>query len=214
MKRFIFLALLRLANPVFGQENEVVEEKYELPRTVAKINPGSFLTRSLQADFEFLSDKKKMSLQFSPNGTIYQNSGDKAYGLGLNVAYRKYLREPITNKGKTQGAAYFYFSAGYNFYNTHYNQYTYDEVWNGSYYDVVETRTRHGEQIHKYSADIGFGVQYIIRKMISIDMNVGGGLRYADSNNGESWWDDWMGDYGHTGFVPKIGIAFGVVGNR
>lgn len=208
MKKLLIITLFRLATPVLAQDSLDTEAPYVLPKTIAKINAGAFLTRTLQAEFEFLSDKKKSSFQFSPAGTIYHSGNNKVYGLGLTAAHRKYLREPISNKDRTQGAAYFYFSAGYHYYDTRYTVSDYD-------FHTGHTETDHKEAIHKFSADIGFGIQFIIKNMISVDLSAGGGLRYANSSrNNETHWNDWSGDYGYTGFAPRFSIAFGIVGNR
>lgn len=219
MKKVIF-TILYTGITFFTTAQSTIEDEYvyKLPNNIFKINPAAFANRTLQADYEMFFNRDKMSLQFSPKGTIYKDDNSSAYGLGFEMSYRKYLRD-VFGRGKShETLVYFYGSVGYSYYDTDFT--TIDET--NSYYNSStsswETETIYGEtfdeHINKYTADIGFGLQFLVKRMISVDFNLGGGLRLADSNLSETNWDIWAGDYGHTGFVPKLSLAIGIVGEK
>ncbi len=216
-KLIILLSTLGFTTISFAQDADSLSI-YRLPRNIFKINPTAFGTSSLQADYELFFDRDKMSLQFSPSGTIYKDNHDDAYGFGGEVTYRKYLRDVIGNGKKHQTLGYFYGSLGYNYYEAKHTTIEETNTYWSSQASAYVTETVEGEvyreYIHKYSANIGFGVQFLVKRMISMDVNLGGGLRLANSNLSETFWDGWAGDYGYTGFVPELGISFGIVGDK
>lgn len=191
--------------------NSVTDFNY--PKTIFKIPFSHFFINSIQGDFEIFSNSQARSLNFSPRVTLIDNLKERLYGAGMEVGIRKYTFEPLSKRRKTVTTAYFYYTVGYNYYNLTQKKSLNAEADSQNFSSETESQGGKG-YIHKVNAHIGFGLQFLMKEMFSVDVNLGGGGGVSFSSKEVKTYEDKFMNIGNIGVYPKISIAFGMISKR
>jgi hypothetical protein len=203
MKKLTFLLLF-----YFG----LIYSAYtQAPVNIIKIVPQSLPNNTLKISLEHAaSSNSKASINISPFITLYDRKNEQVYGAGLELAKKIYVSK-IDSASPLKG---FYGAASisYAYYSTHYKRYD-DSTTTSTfgYQTSISSGRKYSETIHQVGADIYLGYQFPIKKVLYVDIYLGGGLRYSFSSQGSnSYYTNGINDYAYTGIIPKAGIKIGL----
>lgn len=178
------------------------------PVNIVKIVPQSLPKNTLKVSWEH-GTSPKASWNVSPFVTLYDRRNEKVLGAGLDLGKKIYVSR-MDSAAPLKG---FYGAASicYAYYHTQYKKY--DDTTDGNavfpYPPLVERSVT--EKIHQIGADLFLGYQFPIKKVLYIDVYLGGGLRYSFSSQGQnSNYKTGVNDYGYIGVIPKAGIKIGL----
>jgi len=209
-----FFLLVMQGTPAFTQE---AEKEKENPLFGFGFVPqyATVYGMRLDMDIRVMKDKPHwliLSPQFYYNAN---NNGNQEYlnmtGGGFDLHYRLYLNAGSLPKGP-------YFTPGlcFQFYNV--EEYEYVSVpylENGVHYFYMEEQEvkRH---FFKTGPSILLGYQFVLNRVMYIDLYGGIGFRLSMVNNGDGnstnyEYDDWWGDLGYSGMLLNGGVRVGVI---
>jgi hypothetical protein len=178
------------------------------PVNIIKIVPQSFSKNTLKFSWEH-STSSKASFNVSPFVALYDRRNEKVLGAGLDLAKKIYVSR-MDSAAPLKG---FYGAASicYAYYQTQYKKF--DDTTDGTavfpYPPLVERSVT--EKIHQIGADLFLGYQFPVKKVLYVDVYLGGGLRYSFSSQGQnSNYKTGINDYGYIGVIPKAGIKIGL----
>jgi hypothetical protein len=179
------------------------------PVNLIKIVPQSLPNNTLKISWEH-GTSSKASINVSPFITLYDRKNEKVWGAGIELAKKIYVSR-MDSAAPLKG----FYGAGsfsYAFYSTEYKRYD-DSTFTGIYGNP--TRTSSGriyhETINQIGADLFLGYQFPIKKVLYIDVYLGGGLRYSFSSEGSnSYYKSGINDYAYIGVIPKAGVKIGL----
>jgi hypothetical protein len=181
----------------------------QTPVNIIKIVPQSLPNNTLKISWEH-STKPKSSINISPFITLYDRKNEKIYGAGLDLAKKIYVSkmDSLSPLKGFYGAA----SISYAYYNTQYRKFDDSSSYGGLIYPApLSTARKYNENIHQIGADLYLGYQFPIKKVLYVDIYLGGGLRYSFSSQGsDSYYSTGINDYAYTGIIPKAGIKIGL----
>ena len=213
MKKLLILAIGLIAIDGFAQD------------VLVKVSPFHFFDGTLYASYERPLENNR-SIQLDGGLRLADDGND--YGWIGELQLRKYLFSPkFTEKSVLSG-----FYAGLYANGKYFNEYNEWREWNTiaePYWDYVYNKDGtenweesvwhqgvYEEELIKENYDIKqgeggviFGFQTIIKKALSFDLFLGGGIRGAQIDGKRL--DRFHGnDRGYTGVVPKGGVSVGI----
>lgn len=165
-KTLIFIAII-LSLQSYGQETSIPDPVF--PRTVIKIHPVPLYGNIAELEVESFNRRRSKSLQATAglrfaDGRTFKNARE----MTLEVAYRKYISPMKYYDGLIapyyQGLYYSFFMAGSHF-----------EGSNLSFSQIVSDETK-----RSLSSGFTIGVQQTLFKMISLDVDIGGGFQVRE----------------------------------
>lgn len=216
MKKLILFIAILTANTVLHAQNALI-----------KISPFHFADGTLHATYErTLSEQHSYLLS---GGYRLAENGDE-YGWMGELQARKYIVKPSINNSSQSPLAGIYgglyangkyfaqqsvtYNSGYEV-EPYYTQ-NYDEDGNltgstyhqgsGYYYEEIKNRYH----IKQAEAGVLMGFQVILSNNFSVDLFLGGGLRFSSVENKPKDVDFYYPERGYTGIVPKIGFDLGI----
>lgn len=189
-----------------------------IPSFSLSLYPQYFVANTFKAGFdlrvaedEWLVLSARFTLREKDKPTGYLGFGSenflRAWGAGMEIAYRKYLNSP------KDGARYFFsFNLGYNYYEPVYYRYMwvdYDE--NGLNYSTFML-SEDKRMIHQPKGEMLMGTLFRAFNGWFFEMNAGGGIKY-------SFFDKYRGDpenlyryywsYGYSGTYFLMNVRIG-----
>lgn len=134
-----------------------------------RFKPFMVIQSTLAGELELFSKKRPSSLVFGVEATLLQEEFMDITGGAIEVDRRSYLNRSITES--TNSETMFYLSYGMKF--SHYQyKYTYDEDYMGTKFISVE------DYFSQLALNLKAGIQFLAFNKISIDTNLGAGIRY------------------------------------
>jgi len=213
MKKLLILAIGLIAIDGFAQD------------VLVKVSPFHFFDGTLYASYERPLENNR-SIQLDGGLRLADDGND--YGWIGELQLRKYLFSPkFTEKSVLSG-----FYAGLYANGKYFNEYNEWREWNTiaePYWDYVynkdgtenweesvwhqgvyeEALIKENYDIKQGEGGVIFGFQTIIKKALSFDLFLGGGIRGAQIDGKRL--DRFHGnDRGYTGVVPKGGVSVGI----
>jgi len=204
IKTLIIITILScLCNYVQAQETKTHSK-------IISFTPQYMIKRGLMMNIDTKLNNNKW-FQISPqiylaNNENY-NGGDnynELIGFGIDF-HRKIIVNNIpkmlTFKGISELGIYLSYGPSYNFF---YLNYFDDDEYNSAQYHT---------NIHKLGGDVMIGYQFFIKKILSIDIYTGLGIRYSfieSEGEQESLFSDSYIGFGYTGNLMLLGIRFGL----
>ena len=197
----MFKKALVLFMLIFLMQNVLAQKPgNESDKTYEKIGFSvlPFINGTFQLQFESLNESGN-SVWLAPSVTYIDNDYDKIMGGGMEIKYRLYVFEKITEKNiKNIYFAPYGFYKHFVFEETHYYDYPYN-------YEEDYVPTTSDKKINVFGGGMLFGMQYVFAERVHIDFYIGGGLRKADKEN----YYDTVVEPGYSGLAPKLGIDLG-----
>jgi len=213
MKKLLLVAFLIIGFNVFAQD------------VLVKVSPFHFFDGTLYISYEkALEDNRSFQLD---GGFLLADNG-KDYGWMGELQLRKYLySSKLTGKHVLSGFFAGLYANGKYFkeynewreWNTliePYWKYVYNKdgtenweesVWHQGEYEEVTIKENY--DIKQGEGGVIFGFQTIIKKALSLELYLGGGIRGAQIDGKKL--DRFHGsDRGYTGVVPKAGFSLGI----
>lgn len=145
---------------------------------------------------------------------LKQTSSEEKLGGEGELQYRLYMRpnykkEPgFSFNGIYTGPYIFYKYLDKTNYSSYYNYY---DSNSGSYIDnPVLVNSHKNANYSTVGVGVIVGMKFIIAHRISIDLNVGGGLKYTDTHPSNAATGSSVFDEGYTGVAPRGKITFGL----
>ncbi len=148
----------------------------------------------------------------------YYSDRDSEIGWSGEVQLRKYIFDFKRSTSSLSGvyvAPYVkgsYFSEEYSYDNGYYIDSYYDAegAWVSSCFaeDIVES----DREVKSMQAGIIMGVQYLFSDILSLELFLGGGVKYAEFSGakGGYWMDDTIWDRAYSGVLPRMGFNVGI----
>lgn len=168
-------ALLLLAISVLGfsqvDTTGVAYRQYpsDFQKLAYRFKPFMVIQSTLAGELELFSKKRPSSLVLGIEATLLQKEFMDIIGGAAEIDRRSYLNRSITES--TNSETMFYLSYGVKF--SHYQyQYTYDEDYMGENFISVEN------YFSQLALNLKAGIQFLAFNKISIDTNLGAGIRY------------------------------------
>ncbi len=195
----------------------------DLPNTSFRAS----LLYPMVGSFEFTVERflpMNISIVVSPSVSYSERIGNPYYyyddnrthlSTGLDVGMRSY-KGSLINSERTKANIYFEYSAGIDW-SQYAGSYTVDE----SYYNystntyIYQVSTHEvNEEVYDFRASLAIGTNFVFKRFLSIDSNIGLGFRYATYEMDSSIADDLdigesITSVGFRGVVPKFTIAVG-----
>lgn len=207
MKKIIFSLLLLASSTCFGADNDTLPERPVFG--VVKFSPISFFASTMMVGYERALGNQTSFVFIS--GIVAKKSSDYQYevlnlGVSAEIQLRQYLLSEENLKGLYTGiyGKFFYMETDFD----------YDPNSYPPYYPVDQPKENY--DLARYSAGILAGYQFIIKNRVAIDVYLGGGILYSDSNydsfiKNNYYWDALDSFYpDRTGISAKGGIMAGI----
>lgn len=200
----VVLSTLLFSVNLFAQNGT---EETEKPRNNEfKVGFFQFFGGAFQLSYEH-SFKNNSSIVLEGTANIVKNESKENLGGKGELQYRFYFPPKHKSKGFSYEGIYTGPYALYGYLDTkEYNNYVYDEFTNESYYKPYHNFFSY------YSAGILFGVKFAIAQKITMDINFGGGIKYADEGwkNANEKRNYNIFSAGYSGVIPKGNFTFGI----
>lgn len=165
----------------------------DFPGNTFRFKPFMVAQSTLSVEYEVFSKTKPSSFVLAFEATLQQTNTNDIVGGGIEVDRRMYFNRSL-GSGKdsetmfyiSYGAKYNHYEIDYTYFESNYEPYTYTD-----YYGYPQTSQSYGEPIektgfyefNKVSINLKVGVQFVAFKKISIDSNIGTGIRYNSIKN-------------------------------
>jgi len=213
MKKFKFLFLICSLSSysLIGQNTNTYEYQNAL-----KISPIEFAQSQFQITYEHYLNNRATSVLIIPTITLKDNGLESKKGIEGMLQYRFFLSHLIKGEHKTLGMHNIGFFTGPYALGMVYN-----EEYQRGYY--MQSRDEYVMDIFEKdikAAEVGaiIGIQFDITPKILLDLYVGGGIRYADTEDtfeqvtdtDTNYFDAYdVFDQEYTGVKPKLGLQLG-----
>jgi hypothetical protein len=213
MKKLLLSLVIALPCFANAQQDDIIIPKFTIPRSIIKLAPLQFFSNTLEIGVE--SFNKGFTRSF--DGSVGFRSGadvfDKGRGMSLELGYRKYVSGMKIHVRKERQ---FYQGIYYNvalkvayFKGEHYDYYYYDPNTGNSYNEYMEETTQ------SIAPSFTLGLQKTLWQIIFLDVFVGGGIRFSESDRTYNQYFGWYNDNtifspGYDGIYPKVGVKIGV----
>lgn len=179
--------------PAIAQEEKAPQQAYD--KLGFSVLP--FVTGTFQLQYEHRGESGN-SIWLAPSITYVDSDYDKKFGAGLEMQYRIYVYDKVTEK-HTKNAYFAPYAFFKRFSFEEEDHYYYDDYY-VDYAPVVRD-----QEINVFGGGMLFGLQYIFAGKVHLDIYAGGGLRKADKDNNYNYFME----PGYSGFAPKVGIDIG-----
>jgi hypothetical protein len=211
MRRIVLASFIFLCTASFAQTD--TQASFKMPRALIKLSPLQLFNNTLELGIERFNPAYSRSLQLTLGFKSGSSEFDDGQGGSAELAFRKYVlpMELRVRKSREfyQGIYYSLFVGGSYFQGTSSNYGYYDPntgMWNNSTYKAT---------IRSISPGFTIGLQKTMWKVLVLDVFIGGGIKFAESNySGTNYYPTYNGilDPGYDGIYPKFGgkIAVGL----
>jgi hypothetical protein len=195
----LFSVLLLSASTLHAQTNyDSLNEARLSSRQYNKafyVSPFQFVLSTFQIGYENMFKNHERGILLNAGVTIEgANSSDQRLGGIGELQYRIYI---IRTYKKTEENIYFGPFAQFK-YIKHTDSLSAwpDPAINTTYLS--------------YAGGVVFGIKFVVKKRLVLDLFTGGGARYSDIRGTQPRWAPGFFDDGHTGIFPRMGANIGI----
>lgn len=193
----------------------------DFPGNTFRFKPFMVAQSTLSAEYEIYSKSRPSSFVIAFEATLQQTNTSDIVGGGLEIDKRTYFNRSLGSKKNSEtmfyisyGAKYNHYEIDYTYYESNYVPYQYDDYYGypqtSQIYDPIEKSGFF--EFNKVSINLKVGVQFVAFKKISIDTNLGTGIRYNSiKDKPETYGSNFTYDAIYRqGIQPTIHFAVGL----
>ena len=176
MKVLFSILLLFSLSIIFAQTDSSTTVSYrkypeDFQRTAFRFKPFMVIQSTLAGEIELFSKKRPASFVFGAEATLLRDNLMDIVGGAIESDRRAYLNRSISNKENSEFM--FYISYGLKF--SHYQfKYDFEDYYGYNYYDYISVE----DYFSQLALNLKVGIQFLAFEKISIDTNLGAGVRY------------------------------------
>lgn len=212
MRAFTIICLACIIYPSFGQDSSSTYFKYpdQFQKQAFRFKPFMVARNALGGELELFSKKTASSIVIGSEIILYQEDDTEIFGGGIELNRRSYLNRSIKETNDSQYLFYMGYGVKFNYFKHDYTEFTYEE--DPITFRTITTPVNNTQEFQTIALYIRAGIQILAFEKISIDMNIGAGVRYpfqdiVDSNYNDSFTFEAIS---RKGIIPTIHLGIGL----